>query len=141
MGMDLFYSLIETHAEHCRWGRAGFRSLDLTTGQPRVLHLLLHHPGVLQKDLAVMCQIEPPSMTALLYRLEDKGLVSREPTLVSGGKRAFQVFLTPQGKERALQVEQEILELEERCFAGFTPEERTTLLELLDRIKKNLQEK
>ncbi len=138
MAEKLFMTLIEAHNAHQRRGRQAFRRLGLTTGQPRTLYLLQQKDGVTQKELAKLCGIEPPSMTALLYRMEEKNLIWREKTLVSGGKRAFLVHLTEQGRQMAESVEQQVERMEEICLEGFSPEQRRDLLEALKRVTENL---
>ena len=79
-------------------------------------------------------------MTVLLKNMEKKGLIRREKVLVSGGKRAFQIFLTEKGREMSDKVYAHVEELEEISFSGFSDEERLMLFDLLGRVTKNLSE-
>jgi DNA-binding MarR family transcriptional regulator len=57
---------------------------------------------------------------------------------VSGGKRAFRIFLTEEGKRLADQVNCVVEEMEEKGFAGFSEEEKDQLISLLGRLTENL---
>ena len=55
----------------------GLADTGLTIGQPKVLDYLKDHDGSNQRQLAYGCRIEPSSLTALLNRMEDTGLIER----------------------------------------------------------------
>lgn len=139
MERKIFLSLMSAYSAHSKKCNSYFQTLDLTTGQPKVLYVLYGQQGLLQKDLAKICKVEPPSMTVLLRNMEKKDLVRREKVLVSGGKRAFRVYLTEKGRELSEKVICHVEKLEEICFQGFTEKERDLLLDMLDRITENLQ--
>lgn len=139
MKRKIFLSLMSAYTAHAKKSNHYFQTLDLTTGQPKVLYVLYGQQGLLQKDLAKVCKVEPPSMTVLLRNMEKKELVRREKVLVSGGKRAFRVYLTEKGRELSEKVIYHVEELEELCFRGFTEKERVMLLDLLDRVTENLR--
>ena len=134
----LFLSLMDTQKSHWNRSRKGFQKLDLSDGQPKVLYILRFMDGCVQKDLAKACDIKPSSMTVLLDGLERKGYVRREETKVSGGKRAFKVFLTEEGKITAEKVFWLMETIEEETFEGITPEEQQQLFSLLKRVRENL---
>lgn len=139
MERKIFLSLMSAYSAHSKKSNSYFQTLDLTTGQPKVLYVLYGQQGLLQKDLAKICKVEPPSMTVLLRNMEKKDLVRREKVLVSGGKRAFRVYLTEKGRKLSEKVICHVEKLEEICFQGFTEKERVLLLDMLDRITENLQ--
>lgn len=136
----IFLALMDTQTAHWNRSRKGFQELDLSDGQPKVLYILLSMDGCVQKELAKVCDIKPSSMTVMLDRLEQKGYVRREETKVSGGKRAFRVFLTKEGREIAEKVYTLMETIEEECFQGITEEEKKQLFTLLRRVKENLEE-
>ena len=47
----------------------------LTLGQPKVLDYLKSHDGASQKEIAAGCFIEAGSLTSILNRMEEKGLI------------------------------------------------------------------
>lgn len=138
MGEMLFISTRDTQNLHWKRSKIGFQSLELTDGQPKVLFVLREYEGCVQKDLAEMCDVKPSSMTLLLDGLEQKGLIERVKTIVPSGKRAFQIFLTPRGREIADKVFDLMEDIEDECFVGISDEERQQLFNLLKRVRENL---
>ena len=52
------------------------RDTGLTMGQPKVLEYLMEHDGAEQKEIAMGCHVEAPSLTSILNRMERDGLIS-----------------------------------------------------------------
>ena len=140
MRKPLHVLLIAASTAHRKRFLRELTALDLTEGQPKVLAHLLREEGLLQKDLAQRCGVEPATMTALLRRMEDRGLIRREELRVSGGKRAYGVYLTQEGKERGEQALKLIDQLEEQSYRGFSEEEKDQLTALLARVAENIQQ-
>ena len=138
MREQLIVSLLSASAAHQKSCWTGFRDLDLSPGQPKVLSRLRYQEGYLQKELAALCHVEPATMVVLLANMEKRGLIRKEVDHVSGGKRAFRIFLTEEGKRLADKVNHVVEEMEEKGFAGFSEEEKDQLISLLGRLTENL---
>ena len=113
---------------------------DVTPAQTHVLLYLHHHGGgqVLQHELTGHMRVKPSTMNGVLDRMEEKGLVRRS---VSGqDARRRLITLTDKGAEQQARFAESFLASEEALVRGFSPEERETLLRLLDRIVENLKE-
>ena len=70
--------------------------------QSFVLFALLEEDGSTLKEIGTKAQIDSSSMTVLVDKLENEGLLERR--LDSQDRRAIRVFLTPKGKELAEKV-------------------------------------
>ena len=138
MREQLIVSLLRASAAHQKSCWAGFRELDLSPGQPKVLSRLRYQEGYLQKELAALCHVEPATMVVLLSNMEKKGLIRKEVDHVSGGKRALRIYLTEDGRRLAEQVDTVVEEIEKKSFSGFTEEEKDLLISLLERMAENL---
>ncbi|MBQ9119723.1 MAG: MarR family transcriptional regulator [Lachnospiraceae bacterium] len=138
MGEIIFLALMDTQTAHWNRSRIGFQKLDLSDGQPKVLYILRTMEGCVQKELAKVCDIKPSSMTVMLDRLEEKGYVRREETKVSGGKRAYRIYLTEEGRQIAEKVFWLMETIEEECFQGISDTEKQLLFDLLKRVRDNL---
>lgn len=57
---------------------AGVKETNLTPGQPKIFDYLLYHDGVVQKEIASACHVEPATMTSVLYGMEKKGYILRK---------------------------------------------------------------
>lgn len=134
-------AMIGVYNAHKQYCMQRFYKLDLTTGQPKVLSILLEKEGYLQKDLAVRCHVEPATMTSLLKKMELKRLIRKQQESVSGGKKAYSIYLTDKGRDLAVQVKQIINEAEEIGFQNFQEEDKQVIIDYLILIQNNLENK
>lgn len=118
---------------------ANLKDTCLTLGQPKVLDYLKEHDGSSQKEIAQACHIEAGSLTSILNRMEEKGMLERK--MLNGNRRSLYVFLTEKGKELQHIVEHEFISLEEKAFFGISEEERDCFMEVFRKIYDNLQQK
>jgi len=110
------------------------QALDLTGTQ---WHPLLHvHQGC---DTVAACaremQTDAGAMTRMLDRLEAKGLLVRERSCTD--RRVVNLALTPRGSEVAAQIPHVLAEVLNAHLRGFSPEEFTQMLVLLQRFIDN----
>lgn len=135
----LHTALIGSYYAHKKRSFSEFKKLNLTTGQPKVLSILLENEGYLQKDLAKRCLVEPATMTYILGNMEKAGLIYKETVYVSGGKRANAIYLTEKGREMAVKVNIIVDEIELISFKDFDNTEKQLLINLLNRMQSNLE--
>ena len=107
-----------------------------TIGQPKVLDYLKEHDGSNQKEIARACFLEAGSLTSILNRMEEKGLVERR--MLNGNRRSFHVFLTENGKKNQELVEEMFAEIEKDALDGISSEEFETFMEVYRKIYGNL---
>ena len=100
------------------------KKIGLTIGQPKVLDYLKDHDGSSQKDIAQGCFLEAGSLTSILNRMEENGLIERK--ILNGNRRTFHIFMTEKGKESQKKVDETFSEIEKQalegmlCFLRFT---------------------
>lgn len=115
------------------------KSSGLTIGQPKVLDYLKEHDGSSQKDIAQGCYIEAGSLTSILNRMEEKGLIERR--MLHGNRRSSYVFMTPLGKEKQKLVEANFQEIEKEALTNISPVEyeafKSTFCKIYDNLQKN----
>ena len=112
------------------------KDTGLTIGQPKVLDYLKDHDGAGQKEIARGCHIEPGTLTTILNRMEDAGLVERR--MLNGNRRSLYVFLTGKGKEQLKLVTEAFSGMEEEAFRGISETERELFMDLMLRIYENI---
>ena len=115
---------------------ARLKNTGLTIGQPKILDYLKDHDGAGQKDIAHGCHIEPGTLTTLLNRMEDIGLVERRT--LNGNRRSLYVFLTEKGKEQVELVTEAFSAIEEEAFRGMWETEYETLMRLMHQVYENI---
>lgn len=138
MRVPLHVALIASSSLHRKRSRDAFQSVGLTDGQPKVLAHLLTEEGLLQRELAARCMVEPATMTVLLRKMVADGLIWKDSVRVQG-KRAYRIYLTDRGRDLGQKALALVFELEKESYQGFTEEEKDTLIALLDRVSANLR--
>ena len=118
---------------------ASLKDTGLTIGQPKVLEYLGEHDGANQAEIARACRIEAATLTSLLNRMEERGLLRRCSR--PDNRRSFFIFLTPLGIQMAQRVKESFEQLEREAFRGIGESQRREVLELLQRIRVNLTER
>ena len=117
---------------------AAFGSGMFSGAQGRTLHFLLAHTksDIFQKDIEEEFGLRPPTATALLKELEQRGLIRKEPVPYDARKKKIVVT------EEALQYKDCVLsgleKLEQKLTAGIPDEEMQVFFTVTDKMLKNL---
>lgn len=135
MSPTFHYLIMSEHSMFQKELLNRLKNSGLTIGQPKVLDYLKDHDGAGQKDIARGCHIEPGTLTTLLNRMEDTGLVERR--MLNGNRRSLYVFLTDKGKNRLALVTETFSEMEEKAFRGISESEREAFMNVFLRIYEN----
>lgn len=114
------------------------KDTGLTLGQPKVLDYLKDHDAASQKEIAAGCLIEAGSLTSILNRMEEKGLIERK--MLNGNRRTFHIFMTESGKKNQKLVEETFEKIEETALNNVSEEEQKVFMEIFLRIYRNLAE-
>lgn len=115
------------------------KDTGLTSGQPKILDYLKEHDGSNQKEIARACFLEAGSLTTILNKMEEKGLIERR--MLNGNRRSFHIFMTEEGKRKQQMVDKAFKEIEQKALSGILEEEYERFLNIYKRIYSNLQEK
>jgi len=110
--------------------------VGLHVGQEMVLIELWHCDGLRGGKLACRLGVEPPTVTKMLRRLEDSGLVERRPDPADA--RSFLVYLTEEGRALENPVVRLWERAEEKTLAGLDAAERRELGRLLTKVRAGL---
>lgn len=108
----------------------------LTLGQPKVLDYLKIYDGASQKEIAAACHIEAGSLTSILNRMEEKGIIERR--MLNGNRRTYYIFLTESGKKLQKLVEQGFSKIEKEVWDGISDIERDAFMKTFLKINENL---
>ena len=107
----------------------GLRPVDFS-----LLSLVSNNPGIAVRQLCAALGILPPNLVKLVADLDKRGLLQRQPHPTDG--RAIGLHLTVDGRKMVRDAEATARDLEDRVAAPLTPEERGTLMTLLQKIHK-----
>jgi DNA-binding MarR family transcriptional regulator len=112
------------------------RVLGATRQQWRVLKLLERQEGVNQGRIAEMLEVEPITLSRMIDRLQESGLVERRPD--PKDRRAWQLYLTEQAAPVLAQLKTFAEALLDEALEGLASGEREQLTVLLTRVQQNL---
>jgi DNA-binding MarR family transcriptional regulator len=113
---------------------ARLRRLSLTPGQFAVLVLVEANPGLTQTALARALGSNRSLMVRTLDRLEDAGLVAREPS--PRDRRSHAIFGTEEGFKQIARLKADVRAHEDRIAAALGRESFDALLDLLVRLNR-----
>ena len=111
------------------------KDTGLTIGQPKILDYLKEHDGSNQKEIAKACFLEAGSLTTILNKMEEKGLIERR--ILNGNRRSFHIFLTAVGKEKQQLVDTAFSEIEKKALADISEKEFEQFMSVYHRIYSN----
>lgn len=136
MADTLHYRIMANHMLVQKALLEQIKDTGLTIGQPKILDYLKEHDGSNQKEIAKACFLEAGSLTTILNKMEEKGLIRRR--VLNGDRRSFHVFMTPLGKERLHLIDKAFSEIEQAALEGISEEEYARFVSVYDRIYSNL---
>ena len=105
-------------------------------GARLVMPLLAVHGELSQVELVQMTHLKAPSISAILKKMEDEGLVERR--FNPNDRREIRVSLTKKGMEVDHSIVEALKSTDEAGLAGLSDAEKETLMSLLCRIRENL---
>jgi MarR family transcriptional regulator for hemolysin len=114
------------------------RRFGMTRAQWAVLLRLERREGLKQSDLAEQLDIQPITLTRLVDRLCDNGLIERRAD--PHDRRAKRLYLTPAARPLLERIADQIEELSEIVLAGIKPAEIDLMLSKLGQARDNLRQ-
>jgi DNA-binding MarR family transcriptional regulator len=115
---------------------ARVRVLGMTGPQARLLLNLAVNEGENQGFYAERLDVEPISLTRMIDRMEESGLLERRRD--PADRRAWRVHLTVRAHEVVEQVRSHVGPLQEMLLAGLDPAARAALASSLETVCANL---
>lgn len=112
------------------------RQYNLHVGQDHALRQLWMEEGITQLELSKRMGCEPPTITNMIKKLEEYGLVYRMCDSEDG--RVSRVYLTPEGKALQKPIQEVWKIQQEKMLEGILPEERLLLRRLMQQIHENI---
>lgn len=108
--------------------------LDLRKMEFTLLALVRDNPGATPARLAKALVVTPASVTMMVDRMSEMGLLRREAS--TSDRRAQHLFLTPKGERTAVDAVRRISETEQQALAELSFAERVMLIELLRKVAR-----
>ncbi len=112
------------------------RMHDMTRAQWLILLRLHHQPGMSQKELAELLEVEPITVARLVDRLEHRRMVERRAD--PHDRRIWRLHLLPDAAPLIGEIEAERDQIGRMIRQGISPEAMATVVEALKTMKATL---
>ena len=109
-------------------------SVGVTGAQWKVLFKLTLKPGLRQTDLADLLDIEPITLTRIIDRLQEAGLVERTPDPTD--RRAWRLHVTEKAQPVVEKLRAIANEMTAETFAGISLKDVETTQRVLARVRE-----
>lgn len=136
--LDMHMSIVRAYHAQCTVLHSYGNDLNLGPGQPKLLSYLAVHGTATQRELASYFDIDPAAVSRMLDALVRNGYAARAAS--ESDRRAKVLSLTERGRALVASWDERCERLARRELAGFSAEERSTLMALLERVRANLVE-
>lgn len=111
-------------------------TLGVTRAQWKVLFRLSRAPGMRQVELAEALDVEPITLSRIIDRLQEAGLVAREAD--PADRRAWRLQVTETAQPLIAKLKNLAAGLLDDAFKGLTQEELAAMRGKLARVRENL---
>lgn len=134
--VELKHLEMEIQKYQFRYLRNQLNEKKLYRGDPRLLMYVFFHDGKKQAEIAKGLCVKPASLTVMLQRMEQAGLVVRKND--EQDQRVQRVYITDLGRETS----EKTVELFQKAVKGFfegVPEEDLAVYQgVLEKVKENV---
>jgi len=114
-----------------------FKELDLTKGQYLYLVRICENPGIIQERLAEMIKVDRTTAARAIKKLEMQGFIEKKHD--DSNQKNKKLFPTEKGEKVYPFLKREGEYSDKVALSGFSPEEAETILNLLQRVRKNIE--
>lgn len=127
---DLTHLIVEFYEKLSSWEHCVVRDKGLTLPQMHTLEILGIHSDLRMKELAQRMGVTTGTLTVMVDRLEEAGLVCRRPN--EKDRRSIIVTLTDEGREHFKEHDKLHAQLTADITAGLSDEQRKCFAECLE---------
>lgn len=139
MKLPLYLTIFKTHNALKNCTRPKMAMYGLSPGQPKILRYLSKRDHWRQNELANACEISAATVSNLLSKMEENGLITRSEDQVD--RRAGNISITQAGRKAIEAWNEECFSIEAMGLEGFSDEEKEAFADYLSRMYKNLSGK
>ncbi|MGH2521013.1 MAG: MarR family winged helix-turn-helix transcriptional regulator [Anaerolineales bacterium] len=104
--------------------------------QATLLCRLYVHEGMTQSEIAEQLAVQGATVTNILQRMEEAGLVTRRRD--ADDNRLVRVYLTDAGRQKERAITEQFLKLEGAVFEGISERDRVLVRRLLQQMLHNM---
>ena len=127
---------MENQKYQFRYLRNQLNEKKLYRGDPRLLMYVYFHDGRKQAEIAKGLCVKPASLTVMLQRMEQAGLVNRKSD--EQDQRVQRVYITELGRETSKKTVELFQKAVKGVFEGVAEEEHAVYHGVLEKVKENV---
>ncbi|GAC1509234.1 MAG: hypothetical protein NVS2B16_07360 [Chloroflexota bacterium] len=131
------YTLAQTYRMLRHAMDEALRESGLTTPQWGALGCMAQNEGISGAEMARIHHVTPQTMNTIVQNLEQHGMIVRKPHPTHG--TVLRVLLTDEGRARLEEATERVEAVHERMLSNLAPDERATLIDLLERCMGALE--
>ncbi len=128
----LSHQLVELYEKLSSWEQGVVKNSGLSTPQMHTIEIVGHSGSLRMKDLAKKMGVTTGTLTVMIDRLEQQGLLKRTPHETD--RRSYLIALTEKGQGLFAEHHQYHLHLTEEITATLSLEEQTLFSAVLEKI-------
>jgi len=110
--------------------------IGLHRAQATLLCRLFDHDGMTQSEIAEQLSVQGATITNMLQRMEETGLVTRRRD--RDDNRLVRVYLTDAGRKQERAITDQFMKVEQAIFEGLGQHERIVLRRILKQMLQNM---
>jgi MarR family transcriptional regulator, organic hydroperoxide resistance regulator len=110
--------------------------IGMHRAQASLLCRLFVNNGLTQSEIAEQLSVQGATITNILQRMEEAGLVTRQRD--SEDNRLVRVYLTEAGRQKERAITEQFLKLEGMIFEGMNENDRVRMRSLLQQMLQNM---
>jgi DNA-binding MarR family transcriptional regulator len=110
--------------------------IEMHRAQAALLCHLFVQEGMTQSKIADQLSVQGATVTNMLQRMEEAGLVTRQRDVEDN--RLVRVYLTDAGRSKERSIVEQFVKVEETMFEGLTQEDRASLRRMLRLVLNNM---
>lgn len=129
----IFFQLAKAGQVSSRFWAKQIAHLNVTAVQGMVLGFLSDEDGVTSGNLGERTQLDSATLTGIIDRLEEAGLIERRPK--QGDRRAILVCLTVKGKKLASEIRAVNISANKGFLGKLSKDEEAVFRSLLGKIR------
>lgn len=134
--VELKHLEMENQKYQFRYLRNQLNEKKLYRGDPRLLMYVYFHDGRKQAEIAKGLCVKPASLTVMLQRMEQAGLVNRKSD--EQDQRVQRVYITELGRETSKKTVELFQKAVKAFFEGVSEEELAVYQGVLEKVKENV---
>ncbi|HKP52661.1 MAG TPA: MarR family transcriptional regulator [Chloroflexia bacterium] len=115
---------------------AFMEQVTMHRAQATLLCKLFVRDGMTQTEIAEQLSVQGATVTNMLQRIEEAGLVARRRD--PDDNRLVRVYLTELGREKEQSINEQFARLQETIFRGISEEERAALRQIYRKMLQNM---